>query len=72
MLKSIFALLCSMVTAIAVAAPLSSSCEKWDACPVAWNFLDGTISSGERGEFAISLESQREAIVEFSALLTPV
>ena len=72
MMKSIFALLCSMVTAIAVAAPLSSSSEKWDACPVAWNFLDGTISSGERGEFAISLESQRAANVEFSALLTPV
>ena len=72
MIKYIALFSCAVVSlAAAVAAPLSTSIEKWDANPVAWAFRDGTVECGSYGGFAISLESPRASKAEISAKIAP-
>ena len=54
MKKHLLVLSCVLAGAVACAAPLSVSFEKWDANPLAWSFRDNAVSCRSGGGLTIS------------------
>ena len=71
MKKHLLALSCALASAVACAAPLSASFEKWDANPLAWSFRDNAVSCRSGGGLAVYEAAPRAAKVKVSATITP-
>ena len=71
MKKQLLALAGTLAGAVACAAPLSASFEKWDANPLAWSFRDNAISCRSGGGLAVYEAAPRAAKVKVSAIITP-
>ena len=70
MKKHLLALSCALAGAVACAASLSVSFEKWDANPLAWSFRDNAVSC-KSGGLATYEAAPRAAKVKVSATITP-
>ncbi|MBQ6337630.1 MAG: hypothetical protein IJI36_00670 [Kiritimatiellae bacterium] len=71
MKKHLLALSCALAGAVACAASLSVSFEKWDANPLAWSFRDNAVSCRSGGGLAVYEAAPRAAKVKVSAMVTP-
>ena len=70
MKKRHLVLSCALAGAVACAAPLTVSFEKWDANPIAWTFRDNAVSC-KSGGLATYEAAPRAAKVKVSATITP-